>query len=88
MPKRSSAEIRGIDQSRACIEGLSSQLEERRRRSDGEGCRDGDVVESGVVMLEFVFDINVARAIVGGRRPTVDFVQQATIGVSNEIGLR
>ena len=63
-------------------------MEERRRRSGGEGYRDGDVVESGVVMLEFVFDVNVPRAIVRGRRPTVDFVQQAMIGVSNEIGLR
>lgn len=28
VPERSSAEIRGIDQSRACVEGLSVQLEE------------------------------------------------------------
>ena len=28
VPERSSAEIRGIDHSRACVEGLSDQLEE------------------------------------------------------------
>lgn len=38
----------------------------------GEGYGDGDVVEGDVVVFEFVFDVDLASAVVGWGRPAVD----------------
>lgn len=42
----------------------------------GEGDGDGDVVEGDMVVFEFVFDVDVARPVVGGGRPAVDCMKR------------
>ena len=38
-------------------------------------------------MLEFVLNVDVARAVVGGGQQTIDCVRQATIDVSDKMNL-
>ena len=62
-----------------CVRGgverpVGSGVGDGRVGARGEGYGDDDVVEGDVVVFEFVFDVDVACAVVGGGRPAVDFV--------------